>query len=161
MALQMRCFEDEDHPEAAVPLNSYGSILQDLGKADEAHDKYSQALAMSERTVGDRHPGTAAAHNSLGTLYEDLGDDSTAREHFSKCLEIQLQTFGKASPDVANTYNNLATILFRQGSELEAAELLGHALQVLDQAGVPQDSPDRVVYRKNLEVVLSKSVMFR
>lgn len=155
--LQAALFQGEEHPEAAIALSSYGSILHDSGKADEAHDKYKRALWINLKTVGEKHPGTASAYNSLGTLYEDIGDDSTAHEHFSKCLKIQLDTLGEESPDVANTYNNLATVLFRQGQPAEAALFLRKALQVLDTAGVPQNSPDRLLYEENLEEIISSA----
>jgi len=154
--LQVARLQGDEHPEIAVALTTYGSILHDSGKAEEAHEKYSKALEISTSTVGDKHPVTAAAHNSLGTLYEDLGDDGSAHEHFSRCLEIQLETVGKDSPDVASTYNNLATLLFRQGQRSEAVELLDQALLLLDQAGVPSDNPDRALYKENLGLILSK-----
>jgi len=154
--LQATLFQ-EDHPDVAVALGTYGSILHDAGMATEAQEKYTKALTISLRTLGEKHPGTASVYNSLGTLHEDLGDDGKAREHFSKCLDIQLETLGKDSPDVANTYNNLATVLFRQGRSPEAAELLKHALHVLDIAGVPQDNPDRLLYQENLGLVRAKT----
>lgn len=161
IGLQAELFHGEDHPEAAVAMSSYGSILHDSEKVSEAHAKYSEALSISLRTLGEKHPGTAAVHNSLGTLYEDLGDDSTARSHFSKCLEIQLDILGKDSPLVANTYNNLATVLFRQGRKPEAVELLERALQVLDHAGVPSGNPDRALYQENLGFILSRPDLMR
>merc|ERR1719346_498612 len=70
--LQAACLQGDEHPEVAVALNTYGSILRESGKAEEAHEKYSKALEISMSTVGDKHPVTAAAHKSLGTLYEDM-----------------------------------------------------------------------------------------
>jgi tetratricopeptide (TPR) repeat protein len=152
---QEACFGSEDHPEYAVALGSYGSVLHDQGKHAEAHRQYNQALNMNLRTVGHNHPESAALYNSLGTLFEDTGDDSNAQIHFAKCLDIQLNTVGDRSPDVSNTYNNLATILFRRGEIDDAADLLRKALRVLDLAGVPKGNPDRSLYEENLREVLA------
>jgi len=154
LRLQRLAFGGEDHPEAAVALSSYGSLLHDMGKIQAAHDKYHKALDLNLRTVGKMHPETASTYNSLGTLYEDAGQDDAAEKHFTKCLEIQLHTVGESSPDVANTYNNLATIIFRRGDAGEAADMLRKAIAVLDAAGVPTGNPDRAVYEENLQEVL-------
>jgi len=151
LEMQARCYGKEPNPEIASALNIYGGILHDQGKPRQAAALYQRALVMNLETVGRWHPETAAIHNSLGTLYQDGGMVIKAREHFQICLDVQLKTVGAASPDVASTYNNIATVAFQQGNHDEAVELLFKALQVLDEAGVPQDSPDRAVYAKNLE----------
>jgi tetratricopeptide (TPR) repeat protein len=152
---QEASFGHEDHPEHAVALGSYGSLLHDQGKLNEAHRQYNDALSINLRTIGNNHPESAALYNSLGTLYEDSGDARKAQTHFTKCLEIQLSTVGERSPDVSNTYNNLATLLFRRGESADAAELLRKALRVLDVAGVPKGNPDRSLYEENLQEVLA------
>lgn len=155
LKLQKQAFGGMDHPEVAVALSSYGSLLHDMGQYQEAFGKYKEALNLNLKTVGDRHPETASTYNSLGTLHEDAGNDEAAMTHFSKCLEIQLHTVGDKSPDVANSYNNLATVHFRRGSPEKAAELLRKAIAVLDAAGVPKGNPDRAVYEENLQEVLN------
>jgi tetratricopeptide (TPR) repeat protein len=155
---QEASFGREDHPEAAVALSTYGSVLHDQGKLVEAHRQYNHALSMNLRTVGSNHPEAAALYNSLGTLYEDAGDDLKAQSHFATCLEIQLSTVGDRSPDVRNAYNNLATILFRRGESAEAASLLRKALRVLDVAGVPKNNPDRTLYEDNLQEILASRI---
>jgi len=150
---QERQFGDEQTPEKAVALNTYGSILHDQAQLNEAHKQYMKALRVNLATVGEWHPETAATYNSLGTLFQDANSLDMAREHFQKCLQIQLASIGEASPGVANTYNNLATIRFRQGEVKEASELLRKALKVLDSADVPSTNPDRAIYLDNLSQV--------
>lgn len=153
---QHRALEGEESYEVAVALNMYGSILHDHGEHEGALEKYTQALDVNMRTVGLQHPETAATHNFLGALYEDTGDVASASIQYRKCLDIQMQTVGAGSPSIANTYNNLATVLFRQGAAVDAAQLLQHAVQVLDYAGVPASNPDRELYSSNLAAVLKR-----
>merc|ERR1719422_495560 len=155
LKLQNACFQGEDHPEKAVLLNGFGSLLHDSGRAQEAVEKYHEALSVNLNSVGEFHPETAATYNNLGTFFEDVGDFGKAYEYFSKCLAIQVSTTGTASPDVANTYNNIATISWRQGHTDAAASLLRKALLVLDEGGAPDGNPSRAIYTQNLEGVLS------
>jgi len=147
---QDQWFGSGPHPEKGVALLTYGSILHDEGKFQEAHTQYLKALKMNIATVGDWHPETASTHNSLGTLYEDTNNLAAAEEHFEQCLQIQLRSVGTASPDVANTYNNLGTNLYRQGAIKRAVEMLKKALKVLDAAGVPSTNPERLIFKDNL-----------
>eukprot|EP00747_Dinoflagellata_sp_TGD_P162086 gnl/TRDRNA2_/TRDRNA2_179291_c0_seq1.p1 gnl/TRDRNA2_/TRDRNA2_179291_c0~~gnl/TRDRNA2_/TRDRNA2_179291_c0_seq1.p1 ORF type:complete len:571 (-),score=119.54 gnl/TRDRNA2_/TRDRNA2_179291_c0_seq1:41-1753(-) len=148
--------EDQETPEVAGALNTYGSIVHDNGKLASAREHYRKALEVITRSAGKQHPEAAAAHNSLGTYYQDLGDQKLAEEHFQDCLQIQLKTVGAASPDVANTYNNIATVQFRRGNFEAAARLLRQALEVLDAAGVTEASPEKVLYKDNLERAVAK-----
>eukprot|EP00747_Dinoflagellata_sp_TGD_P026306 gnl/TRDRNA2_/TRDRNA2_131818_c1_seq4.p1 gnl/TRDRNA2_/TRDRNA2_131818_c1~~gnl/TRDRNA2_/TRDRNA2_131818_c1_seq4.p1 ORF type:complete len:540 (+),score=121.95 gnl/TRDRNA2_/TRDRNA2_131818_c1_seq4:102-1721(+) len=149
------CFAGEASPETAVTLTTYGSLLHDQGQYDEALRMYKRALQLNMETVGYDHPETAANHNSIGTLYQDLGDDLSAQQHFEKTLDIQQRTVGDVSADMATTYNNLATILYRRGELEDAAGLLGKALEVLDKVGASENSPDRLIYKDNLNRVVS------
>lgn len=156
-ALPVMGSQEEFSPDLALAHQTFGSILQDQGRREEASTEYIHALMVNEKTVGHWHPQTAAAHNSLGTLSQDLHKYSEAREHFEACLDIQLRTAGASSPDVASTYSNIATIMFQEGDHKGAAELLRRALSLLDDAKVPQGSPDRDVYASNLRAVLAES----
>jgi len=147
------CFPGEATPELAVTLNTYGSLLQDQGKYEDALRNYKRALEIMEE-VGRDQPELAATHNSLGTLYEDMGDDLKAQEHFEKCLDIQSKTVGFVSADMATTYNNIGTILYRRGELEDAAKLLAKALEVLDQVGASKELPDRLLYKDNLDEVV-------
>lgn len=153
LRLQEQWFRGDDHPEAAVALAGYGSILHDAGSLEEAYDRYDASLSMSLRTVGETHPEVAAVYNSMGTLLQDLRKPMEAFDKFTKCLEIQRATVGDASPDVANTYNNMATVLFQQGRAKEAAGLLRKALAILDRSGAAESSPERALYEENLQEV--------
>eukprot|EP00747_Dinoflagellata_sp_TGD_P133573 gnl/TRDRNA2_/TRDRNA2_175215_c0_seq12.p1 gnl/TRDRNA2_/TRDRNA2_175215_c0~~gnl/TRDRNA2_/TRDRNA2_175215_c0_seq12.p1 ORF type:complete len:538 (+),score=107.51 gnl/TRDRNA2_/TRDRNA2_175215_c0_seq12:122-1735(+) len=151
---QHKCFGRKGTPEIAVALNTYGSLLHDQKKYDDALRNYKHALELNMQTVGYENPETAATHNSIGTLFQDLGDDLAAQEHFEKCLDIQQKTVGAVSADVASTYNNLGTILYRRGELEDAAKLLEKALAVLDEVGASENLPDRAIYQENLDAVL-------
>lgn len=156
LATHAHCCKDEGHPEVAIALHIYGSVLHDQHLYSLAVKKYEQALHMLVQTLGSANPETGAVHNSLGTLYQDTGNAEAAQQQFTKCLEIQLQTVGAKSPEVSNTYNNLATILSRKGESAEAAMLLTKALDILDMAGVSMSNPERKVYTENLAMLNSQ-----
>merc|ERR1719174_109389 len=87
-------------------------------------------------------------------LFKQAEDSVSAEDNFKKGLEIQLRTLGSENPDVGITYNNLAMVLFKQGRSEEASDLLKKALNIMDNAGVPESHPDRNVYSENLLEVL-------
>eukprot|EP00747_Dinoflagellata_sp_TGD_P162130 gnl/TRDRNA2_/TRDRNA2_179378_c0_seq1.p1 gnl/TRDRNA2_/TRDRNA2_179378_c0~~gnl/TRDRNA2_/TRDRNA2_179378_c0_seq1.p1 ORF type:complete len:560 (-),score=151.94 gnl/TRDRNA2_/TRDRNA2_179378_c0_seq1:347-2026(-) len=153
---QGKCFKGEVSPEVAVALISYGSLLHDQRKFKDALRNYNRALELNMQTLGPTHPETAASHNNIGTLYQDVGDDLEAQKHFEISLDIQSKSQGAISMDMATTYNNLGTILYKRGELEDAARLLAKAIEVLDELGAPEGSPDRAVYRENLDEVVQK-----
>jgi tetratricopeptide (TPR) repeat protein len=64
----------------ATSLNNLASLLQDLGKYEEAEPLYRRALVIREKSFGPDHPEVRASLNNLASLYRDQGkDDQSAR----------------------------------------------------------------------------------
>jgi tetratricopeptide (TPR) repeat protein len=91
------------------PHSSYyadlGWALYQLGRIDEAVDRYRQALAI--------YPNYPLAHNRLGMALEARNDDDGAVAEYEEALRL--------APDYGDAHRNLAAAFYRQGKVVEAA----------------------------------------
>ena len=63
------------------------SILDDLGKYQEALSYYEQSLAIFKKVYGDKHPSVARTLNNMSGVLDALGrreDAARARDEASK-----------------------------------------------------------------------------
>lgn len=49
-----------NHPEVAVLLNNIAAVQCELGRMKPAKDRYNEAVAIFQRTLGPDHPDTKA-----------------------------------------------------------------------------------------------------
>ncbi len=92
-------------PQSASARNTMGTILERLGRVDDARRAYEEA--------GERAPSTAWPLNNLCHLELTLGRLDAARSRCEAALKIQ--------PDFAAAHNNLA-LAFAASGDLERAE---------------------------------------
>ena len=57
-----------------MALNNVATMLQKLGRLDEALGCYAKALATKEATLGAEHPSVADTLFNMGALRRKLGD---------------------------------------------------------------------------------------
>ncbi|MFN5951833.1 MAG: tetratricopeptide repeat protein, partial [Pirellulaceae bacterium] len=67
--------------DRALALTSLGSLLQDLGREEEAIERYQLAIAAA--------PTLAAAHQNLGVLLLARNRPHEALEHFGKAQGVR------------------------------------------------------------------------
>ena len=118
-------------PDAAAEYN-LGTVLDHLGREDEARNHYEQALAID--------PFHARAMNNLGVLRDKHGDTAGATALFTRALQVD--------PEDAEVLSNFGTSLINQRRYAEARRLL--------EAAVASDpaAPDA---RNNLGIALAQS----
>ncbi|WP_413677314.1 tetratricopeptide repeat protein [Prochlorococcus sp. MIT 0916] len=87
-------------------FSNYASILNDLGKLEEAELSIRKAIKIK--------PDFAAAHSNLGNILRDLGKLEEAELSIRKAVEL--------NPEFADAHSNLGNIL-RDLGKLEEAEL--------------------------------------
>jgi tetratricopeptide (TPR) repeat protein len=112
---------------SAALMNSLGSVLQDLGRLDEAEQQYRRALRMIEKQFGPDDPDLVFALNNLGGLMMVRGRLSEAARLRERSLEMRERSYPAADPAVLLAVENLASVRFAQKQFTEAQHLFERA----------------------------------
>jgi tetratricopeptide (TPR) repeat protein len=101
-----RILSQPSHAEAKWAFNLWGGALHDLGKEEEAIEKYKKAIELD--------PNDASPYNGWGNALGDLGKEEGAIEKYKKAIELD--------PKYAISYYNWGIALSDLGKEEEAIE---------------------------------------
>lgn len=134
--------------EFADTLELRGELYRALGRYEEAHDDYKQALEQLEERP-DRMMQVGRLCADQGAVYDAMGNDAKAAEYWQKALTIFEEVEPPALLDVAAMSNNLAYLKKRAG-DIEAAE--GHFLRALEilHAELGPDHEETAIVSNNL-----------
>jgi len=128
----------EDEGVRAEAANNLGAVFFSQGRHAEARDKFAQALAVWETTLGPEHPQVAEALNNLAVALQNVGDYDGARKHLARALAIREKVLGPEHPDVAITLNNLGYGLRMTGNYEEARAAMERCLELTVKALGPE-----------------------
>ncbi len=128
----------KDDVALASIVNSWGNVLADLGKYDEATAAYERALAMRENALGPNHPYVAASLNNLGNLFYNRNQYPEARERLEKAVAIWEMALGREHPDLASGLNNLGNLANSTGRHEDALALHRRTLAIREKAFGPE-----------------------
>ncbi|KIM07774.1 MAG: hypothetical protein KU38_10395, partial [Sulfurovum sp. FS08-3] len=112
-------------------LHSYGYMLYNTARYDEALKYYKQSLAIRQ-AIGDRS-GEGTTLNNISGIYHARGDLTTALEYLQKSLAIH-QAIGDRSGEGA-TLNNISQIYQVRGDLTTALEYLQKSLALTQAIG--------------------------
>jgi len=70
----LKKIEDDISAKTAEFKNKLGSVYQDLGEYEKAHDLLEEALQSALENFGNKHPTVAVMQSNLATVYRDLGE---------------------------------------------------------------------------------------
>lgn len=98
----------ENHHDSGNSFTNLASILQVMGKPDDANKYQNKALAIHEATLGANHPHTTLTRFNLGKMYMDKGDKVKAKEQWTKCVADWKEVYGPDFPMVKSLDSILA-----------------------------------------------------
>ena len=136
------------HPAVAADAAALGSILDALGRDDEARELFCRALAVFEALWGPKHLHEIAVNaNKLAAIEYRRGRHAEADALWRCALAIKEKTLGRAHPEVATTLTNLGVLAFAQGRPGEAEALWRRSLG--DPRTARRRRPSRPPRRRN------------
>jgi serine/threonine-protein kinase len=114
--------------------NSQGIILTELGRYEEARQKYERALALREKVLGPEHPLMTPPLNNLANILGDMGRYEEALRMHERVLSIREKALGPQHPDLASVLGNMGNALSTLGRYEEALKRHERALAIREQA---------------------------
>ena len=146
-------------PDDFAVLMSKGDKLAAEGRADEALEPYSDALALA-RSAYTSHPSAdatralAGALKSTADVYDDQGRLDTAIEHYDEALKLNRTLAASGSPTdrraLSLTLERLADCREARGHRSRAADLYRESLEIAK--GLANDDPQNPLYAQDLAV---------
>ena len=113
----------------AALVNLLGSVLQDLGRGDEAEQHYRRALRMIEIEFGPDDADLVSPLNDLGGLMMARGRLDEAAVLLERSLALRERHYSEAHPVVLRGLENLAKVRLAQKHDNEAEHLFERARQ--------------------------------
>ncbi|HUS63731.1 MAG TPA: tetratricopeptide repeat protein [Kofleriaceae bacterium] len=117
----------DDDPVARLDaLHNYGSVLDLIGRTDEAHRQFSEMLRVA--WLFDQRGKGGAAHSRLGRIYRRRGEYDRAMEHLRAAHEL----FTRASDrrGIAGTLDDIGKVHWLRGAYGQALEFHRQALAI-------------------------------
>jgi tetratricopeptide (TPR) repeat protein len=111
----------------AALVNLRGSVLQDLGRLDEAEQHYRRALRMLEAEFGLDDVDLVSPLNDLGGLMLARGRLREAAQLRERSLELRQRHYPSTDPAVLRGLENLAAVRLAQKRYEDAGRLLERA----------------------------------
>ena len=125
--------------DLAEALDSYGSVLRELGRLNDALGVLRKALAIRERELGASHSDVALTLVGLAGVLHLQGDLGSAEPLYRRAIGIQERALGPAHPEVGETLYNLAYLEQALGDTPAAENSFRRSAEILSSAYGPDD----------------------
>ena len=99
-------------------LCSIGTVLDKMGKLEEALKNYNKSLEIKIRVRGLEHLDVAKTQNNIAIIFQQQGKYPEALEMYQKSLATKEKVLGPEHPDAAKTYHKYDVCNFRGSSLL-------------------------------------------
>ena len=134
-AYEIRCqLRGAEHPETLSDACAYATLLDGLGRYDEAEAIYRGALDRFEELFGSEHLEIAVNLSNLAAVRWARGDAAGAEELYRRAAVMKGRLLGVSHPETALTLHNYASMLADLGRAGEARDLELKALSVFEAA---------------------------
>jgi tetratricopeptide (TPR) repeat protein len=130
-----------------------GSLLQQLGRLDEAEPLFREAMESRRRMLGEEHPSTLISINNMGTLLYRQRKLSEAEPYFREAMRKSASLVGEDHPNTVASINNLGVLLSDMGESAEAELYLRDGLERRRRI-LGEEHPDTIESVGNLGALL-------
>lgn len=105
-----------EHGEHETNLLTYGNILRDMSRFDEAEKYYRRFLAQSSNSLEAR----ANCYYSLGMIFSAKGKYHQSLQWHLDSLEMKMQLYQPDDPSLASSFNSIAIVHRKNGNYQQA-----------------------------------------
>lgn len=138
----------EIYPQYATTISNIATVLDTIGRSEEALQLFLKCKTIQEKTIGINHPQYATTLSEIGVVLVGKKQFQMALGMFERCKQIRLSILGNKHPLYADALSNLATVLFQLKYFDKALEFTNEALKI---DGIPPSK--RQMMLKNLETL--------
>jgi CHAT domain-containing protein len=112
----------------ATGLNNLAEVYRDLGDYKAALPLLEKALAIQEKTLGQKHPARATSLHNLAGLRLAMGAHEAALDLYRRALALTEEVLGRDHPDYAQSMRALGMLHHEMGHHRAALPLLRRAV---------------------------------
>jgi tetratricopeptide (TPR) repeat protein len=162
--IRMTLCSDDDHELKAIfehmknehgggekNLLSFGNVLADMGKFDEAEKYYLRLLHHLSPT----DPDIARCYHGLGNVTDEKGDFDSSLEWHEKSLELRVKSLKPDHPHLAPSYISIGCAHFNKGDYEQAIVSYKKAHDIIKKA-FGDSHPDIAMCLNNMGCVYER-----
>jgi tetratricopeptide (TPR) repeat protein len=116
-----------EYGEGETGLLSFGRVLRQMGKFDEAEKYYQRFLNQLQP---DDYQNKAQCYHLLGNIVLDKGNYDLSLEYHLKSLEIKIENCPSNDSSLAYSHNSIGIIYWKKENHEQALESYNKALQI-------------------------------
>jgi tetratricopeptide (TPR) repeat protein len=121
--------------ETAGLLNSFATLLEQMGEIENAVSTYRRALEVRRLQFGPRHPQTAFVMNTLANALVGLGDYAEARRLLEEAIEIEKETLPAGHRSIGSAQWNLGRLFYLMGDYALARAAYEESMRIWQASG--------------------------
>lgn len=111
------------HPLLVTATYNLALVLDDKGKADEAIEKYKEALDLGKKVHKTDNEEIASILNAIGIFYKNSSNLSEAEKFYLESLEMYRRLYNGDNRELASTICNTGNFYFYLGKYDQADKL--------------------------------------
>ncbi|KAL3756982.1 hypothetical protein ACHAWU_004636 [Discostella pseudostelligera] len=123
-------FSQDTRTSIASTLIAMGGLYYKLNNVQKELEKYSEALAVYQDTLGRDHPHVAGTMKNIGMVLAEQGHLDEAMENFQEAQRIYASLSDGPCCDVASALSCMGNVQNRRGELEDALRLYGEAFAI-------------------------------
>jgi tetratricopeptide (TPR) repeat protein len=129
-------------------LLSFGFVLEDMGKLDDAEIYYHRVLNQLSKD----HEDIPRCYHALGEVTQKKGDYDSSLKWYKKSLEID-------DSNIATSHNSIAVVYSKKGDYAHALESFSKALEIWKKT-YGEDHPDVAMCFNNMGIIYQEEMKY-
>jgi tetratricopeptide (TPR) repeat protein len=140
-----------EHGGGEKNLLSFGNVLADMGKFDEAEKYYLRLL----HHLSPNDPDIARCYHGLGNVTDEKGDYDSSLEWHEKSLQLRIKSLRSDHPHLAPSYISIGCAHFNKGDYEQALVSYNKAYDIIKKA-FGESHPDIAMCLNNMGCVYER-----